>query len=132
MKTASIWLGALILGFIGGIAGAKFRDWQRIPVELTSVARTHKFELLDPSGRVVSIWTTDQAGRPFLAFSDAKWEGRIRIGPIEQADMATDKASDSKNTWGISVTAPEHAAHATLGTGFDLNTKKPTGFVNWR
>lgn len=132
MKTASIWLGALIFGFIGGIAGARFNNRQTKPTELTSPTRGHQFELLDSTGHVASIWTTDQRGRPFLAFNDAKGEGRIVIGPISQEDVASDRSPDSHDAWGINVTAPEQAARATLGTAINLNTKKQTGFVNWR
>jgi hypothetical protein len=132
MKTVSIWFGAMFFGFIGGIAGARFNNRHTISAELLSPTRGHQFELLDSSDRVASVWTTDQWGRPLLTFNDAKWEGRIVIGPISQTDMPTDKSPDSNDVWGISVTAPQHAAHATLGTGFDMNTRKPSGFANWR
>lgn len=132
MKTASIWLGALIFGFIGGIAGARFNNRQTKPTELTSPTKGHRFELLDSTGHVASIWTTDQWGRPLLAFNDSKGEGRILIGPISQEDMPTYKSPDPHDAWGINVTAPEHDAHAALGTAIDLNTKKATGFANWR
>jgi hypothetical protein len=102
-----------------------------MPGALTSPAIAPRFELLDSSGRVISIWTTDQHGRPFLALSDAKWEGSIRIGPIEQGNLATGSPSE-RDAWGIDVTAPEHAANATLGTSLNLNTKKQSGFVNSR
>jgi hypothetical protein len=75
VKTAAIWFCALILGFIGGVAGHRFSNWKTMPSGLTSATRAHTFELLDPSGQVVSVWTTDRWGRPYLGFSDAKWEG---------------------------------------------------------
>ena len=54
-----------------------------------------------------------------------------RDWPIEQSDVAANEPPDS-TAWGISVTAPGRVAHAALGTGTDLSTKKPTGFANWR
>lgn len=132
MKTSATWLGALILGFIGGIAGQRFGKLQTISTEVTFSTKAHRFDLVDRSGRVVSTWTTDQWGRPLLQFSDAKWEGRIVIGPIEQADVSTNAPPDSNAAWGISVTAPGHVAHAELGTAIDATTKTPTGFAHWR
>lgn len=131
MKTSAILVGALVFGFLGGIAGNRFSQ-QTMPTELTYSTRAHTFELLDPSGRVVSVWTTDQWGRPSLGFSDAKWEGRIVIGPIDQSDVVTKERPNLNSAWGISVTAPGHVAHAALGTGTDLTTKKPIGFAVWR
>jgi len=64
--------------------------------------------------------------------SDAKWEGRIVVGPIEQSDVLSNEPPDINAAWSISVTAPGHVAHAALGTATDFKTKKPTGFVNWR
>jgi len=134
MKTPAIWFGALILGFIGGIAGHRFSNWQTMRTELTFSTRAHSFELLDPAGRVVSVWTTDRWGRPFLGFSDAKWEGRIVIGPIDQVDtdVVVNEPPDSNAAWGIRVTAPGQVAHAALGTAIDVTTKKPMGFASWR
>jgi hypothetical protein len=99
---------------------------------LTFSARAHTFELVDRSGRVVSVWTTDSWGRPFIGLSDANWEGRVVIGPIDHSDVITKKPPDANAAWGISVTAPAHAAHAALGTATDMTTKKPVGFANWR
>ena len=132
MRTAAIWIGALILGFLGGIAGQRVSNRHAMNTDLTFSARAHTFELVDRSGRVVSVWTTDQWGRPFIGLSDAKWEGRIVIGPIDQSDAITNEPPDANAAWGISVTAPAHAAHAALGTATDLSTKKPVGFANWR
>src|SRR5215467_2123427 len=130
MKTFAILMAALIFGFLGGIVSSRFSQ-QTLPTELTFSTRAHTFELLNSSGRVVSVWTTDPWGRPFLGFSDAKWEGRIVIGPIDQEDVLTKEPPDS-DAWGISVTTPGHVAHAALGTARDQTTKKPTGFANWR
>jgi hypothetical protein len=129
MKTIAILVGALILGFLGGIAGNRFSQ-KGMPTEFMSSTRAQKFELLAPSGRVVSVWTTDQWGRPYLGLGDAKWEGRIVIGPIEQSDVATNEPPDPNSAWGIAVTAPGHVAHAVLGTGTDLTTKKPIAFAH--
>ena len=52
------------------------------------------------------------------------------IEPIDGAGVVT-KPPDS-DAWGISVTAPGHAAHAALGTATDVTTQKPTGFATWR
>jgi hypothetical protein len=131
MKTAAILFGALILGFIGGIAGHRFSNWQTMPTELTSPSKAHSFELLDPSGRVVSVWTTDGWGRPFLALGDAKREGRIVVGPIDDADVVTNEPPDS-DAWGIKVRAPGHAAQAALGIATDVTAKKTNGFAYWR
>lgn len=132
MKTVATWLGALIFGFIGGMAAQRFSNWQTMSTKLTFSTKAHTFELVDRSGRVVSQWTTDQWGRPLLQFSDAKREGRIVIGPLEQADMVTNVPPDPNGAWGIKITAPGHVAHAALGTTVDATTKKPTGFANWR
>jgi hypothetical protein len=133
MKTAAIWFGALILGFLGGIAGHRFSIWQTMP-ELTSPRRAHSFELLDRAGDVVSVWTTDPWGRPILKFGDAKWEARILIGPLNQADVDVipKEPPDPNAAWGVLVRAPGDAAHAALGTAIDTNTKKPAGFADWR
>jgi len=131
MKTFAILMAALIFGFLGGIVSSRFSQ-QTLPTELTFSTRAHTFELLNSSGRVVSVWTTDRWGRPFLGFSDAKWEGRIVIGPIEQSDYVTNEPPNPNSAWGISVTAPGHVAHAVLGTGTDPTTKKPIGFAHWR
>jgi hypothetical protein len=129
MKTIAMFVGALIVGFLGGIAGNRFSQ-QTMSTEVTPSTRARTFELLDSSGRVVSVWTTDRWGRPLLGFSDAKWEGRIVIGPIDQSDVATNEPPDPNSAWGISVTAPGHVAHAVLGTGTDLTTKKPIAFAH--
>ena len=132
MKAIAVWLVALILGFIGGIAGHRFSEAQMMRTELTYSTRARTFELLDISGRVVSVWTTDQWGRPFIGFGDPKWEGRVVVGSIEQSDFVRNEPPDSNSECGIRVTAPSHAAHAILGTGTDHSTKKPVGFANWR
>lgn len=132
MKTIAAWLGALVLGFMGGIAGHRFSEAQMMRTELTYSTRAHTFELLDTSGRVVSVWTTDQWGRPSIGFGDSKWEGRVVVGSIEQSDVVENKPPDSNTEWGIRVTAPSHAAHAILATGTDPATKKPAGFAYWR
>lgn len=132
MKTSATLLGALLLGFIGGIAGQRFSNRQQMSTDLTSSTRAHTFELTDRSGRVVSVWTTDHWGRPFIGLSDAKWEGRIVIGPIDQPDVISNEPPDPSAAWGISVTAPAHAAHAALGTATDPTTKKAVGFAKWR
>jgi hypothetical protein len=130
VKTAAIWIGALILGFIGGVAGQRLGHLQEMNTTPTFSTRARTFELVGRSGRVVSVWTTDQWGRPFIGFSDANWEGRIVIGPIEQSD--DNQPPDVNAPWGISVTAPKRAAHAALGTAIDVTTKKPVGFASWR
>src|ERR1700694_569747 len=119
MKTTAILFGALVLGFLGGIAGYRVSAWQTMSDELASSRRAHSFELLDRAGQVVSVWTTDQWGRPILVFNDAKWEGRIMIGPLDQAntDVVTNQPPNANATWGILVTAPSHAAHAALEIG---------------
>jgi hypothetical protein len=131
MKMIAIWLGALALGFIGGIAGHRFSIWQTMSSELTPPTKAHSFELLDPSGKVVSVGTTDPWGRPVLAFSDAKMEGRIVIGPINETDVTT-KAPPDSDAWGVRVIAPGHAARAAVGTQTDMTAKKTTGFAYWR
>src|SRR5512133_1870042 len=132
VRTIAIWTGALVLGFLGGITGQRVSNRQTMNTDLTSSARAHTFELVDRSGRVVSVWTTDSWGRPLIAFSDAKWEGRIVIGPIDQSDVVSTQPPDPNAAWGISVTAPAHAAHAVLGAGTNLTTKKIVGFADWR
>jgi hypothetical protein len=129
MKASATLLGALILGFLGGIAGHRFST-QRMNAELSPSTRAHTFELLDSSGRVASLWTTDEWGRPFLVFNDAKWEGRIVIGPISQSDVVTSGPPDANSAWGISVTAPSHAARAVLATTTQADTKRPTAGVS--
>lgn len=116
VRTIAIWVGALIFGFIAGVAGQRVVTRQTMNADITSSARAHTFELLDSSGRVVSIWTTDHWGRPFIGFSDSKWEGRVIVGNIDQSDSPTTKPPDPNAPWGIRVTAPAHAAHAALGS----------------
>jgi hypothetical protein len=132
MRTIAIWLGALVFGFIGGIAGQRVVTRQIMNTEITSSARAHTFELVDSSGRVVSTWTTDHWGRPFIGFSDAKWEGRVIVGHIDQSDTSPTEPPNPNAPWGIKVTAPSNAAHAVLGTGIDYATGKPHGFAEWK
>jgi len=51
------------------------------------------------------------------------------IGPLEGSDVVNNEPPNSDVAWGISVTAPSHAAYATLGTSIPIDTKQPTGFV---
>lgn len=136
VKTAAIWIGAMLFGFIGGLAGQKFSTPKfsnpRPAASDSAPLRSHTFELTDPSGRVVSLWTTDKWGRPFIGLSDAKWEGRIVIGPLYESDFDNGEPPDPNAAWGIRVTAPGHAAYATVGTSVDEKTKKPSGFASWR
>ena len=74
------WIGALLLGFLGGILGVKLSAPKAI--DLPGATRAQEFELLDRSGNVASVWTTDRFGRPILAMNDKGWEGRIIIGPL--------------------------------------------------
>ena len=131
MKTLAIFVGALVFGFVGGILGQRFSS-PRIAPELTSFVRSHSFELIDSSGRVVSIWTVDRWGRPYLGMSDAKWEGRLVIGSIGQGDVVSNEGPDPGDPWGISVTAPGHEAHAMFGTSTPLGTNQPIGFIALR
>jgi len=64
-----------------------------------------------------------------MTFNDAKWEGRIVIGPIIQSDVVTSQPPDPNSAWGISVTAPNHAAQAVLGTMTQVGTKLPTAGI---
>jgi len=74
MKTPAIWFGALILGFIGGIAGHRFSNWQTMRTELTFSTRAHSFELLDPAGRVVYLYGQPTDG------DDPSWDSAMRNG----------------------------------------------------
>ena len=132
VKIAAIWTGALILGFLGGTLGQWLTGGRTVFINQALSTKAHIFELVDRSGRVVSVWTTDQWGRPFLGFSDATWEGRIVIGPIEHSDVISNKPPDVNAAWGISVTAPRYAAHVAFGTGTDERTGKPIGFASCR
>jgi hypothetical protein len=127
MKTVGILLGALILGFLGGIAGYRFGSWRAVRTESTSSTRAQRFELTDASGRVVSVWTVDQWGRPFLAMS-GKWEARVFIGPLEFSDVVSNKPNET-DAWGIRVLGADHSVSALLGTSTPLDTKKPNAFV---
>ena len=129
LKILAIWVGSLAFGFVGGIVGQRFSGRQTLPANGPISTKAHSFELVDTAGRVVSVWRTDQWGRPFLGFSDAKWEGRIVIGPIDESDVMGAEPRDPNAPWGISVTAPGRTAYAALGTGIDFKTKKPTSFV---
>ena len=123
-----IWIGAFLFGVAGGVLGQRFSAPTSLP-ESVLAQRARKFELTDASGRVVSLWTVDQWGRPFLGMSDAKWEGRIIIGPILAPDFVG-KGPPEPDAWGIEVTAPGHIAHAVLGTAGPLKSKEPTAFVS--
>jgi len=123
-----IWIGALLFGAIGGILGQRFSVPKSLP-EAVPAHRAGKFELTDASGRVVSVWTVDQWGRPFLGMSDAKWEGRIIVGPI-LAPHVLGKEPPESDAWGVEVTAPGRTAHAMLGTSVPLNSKGATGFIS--
>lgn len=127
MKIAATWAGALLLGFIGGLAGQRLST-QPLPPALASSHRAAEFELTDRSGRVVSVWTTDQWGRPYLGMSDAKWEGRVIIGPILASDVVDERPK--WDAWGIEVTAPGRTAHAWLGTTIPMNAQQATGFIS--
>ena len=126
MKPTITWIGALLLGFTGGILGVKVSAPKTI--DLPGATRAQQFELLDRSGQVVSAWTTDRFGRPLLAMNDKGWEGRIIIGPLFPSDV--DNGRNPTDAWGITVDAPSRAARATLGTSTPIATKIPTGFVS--
>ena len=130
LKTVMIWIGALLFGTAGGVLGQRFSVPTSVP-EAVPAHRAGKFELTDASGRVVSVWTVDRWGRPFLGMGDAKWEGRIIIGPILAEDVAGKEPPES-DAWGVEVTAPGRTAHAVLGTSVPLKSKEPTGFVSLR
>jgi hypothetical protein len=126
VKLSITWIGALLFGFLGGILGVKFSAPKT--TDLPGATRAQEFELLDRSGHVVSVWTTDRFGRPLLAMNDKGWEGRIIIGPLFPPDV--DNESNPTDPWGITVEAPSHAARATLGMSTPTATKIPTGFVS--
>jgi hypothetical protein len=126
VKLTIMWIGALLFGFLGGLLGEKFSAPKA--ADLPGATRAQGFELLDRSGNVVSVWRTDQWGRPLLAFGDKAWEGRIVIGPLFPSDIANER--NPTDTWGVTVEAPSHAARATLGTSTPITTKTPTGFVS--
>ncbi len=128
LKTLTMWIGALLFGAVGGILGQRFSAPKSLP-EAVPAHRGAKFELTDASGRVVSVWAVDQWGRPYLGMSDAKWEGRIIIGPILRPDIVGKEPPES-DAWGVEITAPGRTAHAVLGTSVPLNSKQPTGFVS--
>jgi hypothetical protein len=129
LRTIATLFASFILGFLGGIAGHRFST-QRLNAQMPPATKAHTFELLDSSGRVASIWTTDEWGRPVLVFNEAKWEGRIVIGPINESDVVTSEPPDANSAWGISVTAPGRAAHAVLATTTNADTKRPTAGIS--
>lgn len=126
MKTLIIWVGALLIGFLGGVFGQKFSDRVEA-IEQVSPTRAQSFELIDRWGRVVSTWGTDQWGRPILAMGDQKWEGRIVIGPLFPSDVVDER--NPTDTWGVTIEAPADAARATLATSTRLDTKQPVSFI---
>ena len=128
LKTLAIWIGALLLGFFGGLVGQRFSSCKSV-ASITSSQRAGKFELTDASGRVVSVWTVDRWGRPYLGMNDAKWEGRVIIGPILAPDAIGNEPPES-DSWGIEMTAPGRTAHAWLGTTTAMNSKATTGFIS--
>lgn len=126
----TIWAGALVFGFLGGTLGQRLIGHPTTSPELTSASRARRFELVDPSGRIVSIWTMDSAGRPYLAMNDRRWEGRVVIGPIEGFDVVgNEPPPENLAAWGIRVTAPGHAALAAVGTSIQPGAKQPSGFI---
>ena len=129
VKTLVIWVGALVFGFFGGVIGQRLSNGSSASTGLASTTKAHAYELVDRSGLTVSIWTVDTWGRPYLGMSDAKWEGRIVIGPIEGSDVVSNEPPEW-DAWGIEVTAPGRTAHAVLGTSTPLDTKKPTAFIS--
>jgi len=126
LKTLTIWVGAFVFGLAGGVLGQKLSN-PAPAVEGVSAHRAAKFELTDTSGRVVSVWTVDKWGRPFLGMSDAKWEGRVIIGPIFRSDEEESKPPES-DAWGIEVTAAGRTASAAIGTFAAVNSKKTKWF----
>ena len=128
MKILIIWIGAFLCGVAGGVLGQRLGAPTTVP-EALPAHRAGRFELTDATGRVVSVWTVDQWGRPFLGMNDAKWEGRIILGPILGPDVVG-KEPPEWDAWGIEVTAPGRTAHAVLGTSVPLKSKEPIGFVS--
>ena len=73
---------ALIGGIIGGIGTVLVMHFREGPSVPAQVLRAHSFELMDPSGHIISYWGTDSQGNIMLAFGN-----RIgRANPSSQLD----------------------------------------------
>jgi hypothetical protein len=65
MKQILVIVCALVAGFLGGLWGGHFAPGIR---GSESVIRARKFELVDSSGKAISIWGVNRQGHTLLAF----------------------------------------------------------------
>jgi hypothetical protein len=77
MKTILLIAGALIAGFVGGMAGSRaISSSDQIPKQ---VVRARSFELVNEAGQVISYWGIDKGGNLVLTFGSR--------GPIERSGL---------------------------------------------
>lgn len=68
IKTVGGLIAALLLGFVGGIVGT-LTTLHREKASIQQEVRARRFELVDGSTEVVSVWGIDHNHNPLLAFS---------------------------------------------------------------
>lgn len=67
MKQVQVVVCSLLAGFVGGFLGGRLAPGPR---GAASVVRARTFELVDESGKAISIWGVNRQGQTLLAFLD--------------------------------------------------------------
>lgn len=113
---------AALAGLVGGFLGTRvFPGWQ--PGAAPTV-QARRFELIDKTGRVISMWGIDDAGNAVLAFGEYWPDGTGPDGRTTYSILPLTNPEGQRTAIGVIADAPYvelRAADGKMRARFDLN-----------